>query len=203
MPNYIYINKKLLCELYFIQKLSLKQISKKIKFNISTIEARLKEYGYKLRNKFEAKKLIDQSGINNPSYKVGKPKCENCGKELSRYDAHQCFDCYLKIVGYINRGKKRSKATKSKYSLAKGGNGIPYFDCSYPKEFYYIRKQIRQRDNYICNLCNKYGNEVHHIDYDKQNCKEDNLITLCLRCHRKTNTNRTFWQYYFDFFKNS
>ena len=35
---------------------------------------------------------------------------------------------------------------------------------------------------------------VHHIDYDKKNCVSNNLITLCIPCHMKTNYNRSYWQ---------
>ena len=35
---------------------------------------------------------------------------------------------------------------------------------------------------------------VHHIDYDKPNCKENNLILLCNICHSKTNYNRNDWK---------
>jgi hypothetical protein len=34
---------------------------------------------------------------------------------------------------------------------------------------------------------------VHHIDYDKKNNDERNLITLCISCHSKTNANREYW----------
>ena len=53
--------------------------------------------------------------------------------------------------------------------------------CSYPV----IRKNL----------------SVHHIDYNKQNCNENNLITLCLKCHLKTNIDRNFWSKYFNIFK--
>jgi len=197
MGKYIHIDKNLLKDLYFKQKLSLKQISKRLNINSSTIEARLKEFGFKLRNKFEAKKLINQSGQNNPFYKKGKPHCIDCGKKLSRYDAKRCINCYIKIAGFSNKGLKRSIETKKKCSLAKGGTGIPYEDTLYPKEFHYIRIEIRERDNYTCIICGNFGKVVHHIDYDKNNSNNGNLITLCLRCHRETNFNRNYWQQYF------
>ena len=34
---------------------------------------------------------------------------------------------------------------------------------------------------------------VHHIDYNKKNCNIDNLITLCSKCHGRTNFNRDHW----------
>jgi len=56
-----------------------------------------------------------------------------------------------------------------------------------------LRRKIRKRDQHACQLCGERGKDVHHIDYDKQNCSPQNLITLCHPCHSKTNTNRDEW----------
>ena len=54
-----------------------------------------------------------------------------------------------------------------------------------------LREQIRQRDNYQCQSCFRHQSEfkrklhVHHIDEDKKNCSEENLISLCNSCHIK------------------
>lgn len=67
-----------------------------------------------------------------------------------------------------------------------------------------LRRSIRERDNYICQLCGKLQGDrvfaIHHIDYDKKNDNPDNLITLCHSCHSKTNYNRKKWQNYFERF---
>ncbi len=64
-----------------------------------------------------------------------------------------------------------------------------------------LRISIRERDKYTCQLCGeKQGDisfSVHHIDYNKQNCNPNNLITLCRPCHTKTNFNRERWYKYF------
>jgi len=60
-----------------------------------------------------------------------------------------------------------------------------------------FRTKIRKKYNFICQLCCKNGWHVHHIDYDKQNCKEENFTVLCKSCHSKTNTSRTYWTNYF------
>ena len=66
--------------------------------------------------------------------------------------------------------------------------------------------KIRIRDNFTCQLCgNKKENNrgrnltIHHIDYDKQNCNKNNLISLCMSCHGKTNGNRDYWYAYFTY----
>lgn len=60
-----------------------------------------------------------------------------------------------------------------------------------------LRKTIRERDNYTCQICNEYGNYVHHINYIKTDNRAENLISLCNSCHGKTNYNRNLWMLYF------
>ena len=75
----------------------------------------------------------------------------------------------------------------------------PYGEAWSPK----LRKNIRERDKYTCQECGMteeelgYKLSVHHIDYDKQNNSENNLITLCTSCHMQTNFNRDDWIKYF------
>jgi hypothetical protein len=70
----------------------------------------------------------------------------------------------------------------------------------YPIEFgrKTLKRKIKERDNYQCQ--NPYCESdskilaIHHIDYDKKNCNEDNLITLHDVCNIKANFNREFWK---------
>jgi hypothetical protein len=70
-----------------------------------------------------------------------------------------------------------------------------------------LKEYIRERDNYECQLCftpqDKLDRrlDIHHIDYDKKNCNEDNLISLCVSCHAKTTNNREQWINYFNYYK--
>lgn len=80
-----------------------------------------------------------------------------------------------------------------------GTNNPNYRDGkgNYPYSIVFSRKLkrlIRERDRYICQNCYKRGKHVHHIDYDKDNCKENNLITLCRKCHGITNFSRDYWK---------
>jgi hypothetical protein len=64
-----------------------------------------------------------------------------------------------------------------------------------------LKRSIRERDRYTCQACGELQSDkafdCHHIDYDKKNCNPDNLITLCRKCHMKTNFNRNYWINYF------
>jgi hypothetical protein len=41
--------------------------------------------------------------------------------------------------------------------------------------------------------------EVHHIEYDRENCKENNLITLCHKCNIEANFNRDYYYAYYSY----
>jgi hypothetical protein len=70
-----------------------------------------------------------------------------------------------------------------------------------------LKESIRKRDDFTCQLCGLPQIEltgfykklhVHHIDYNKKNLNPDNLISLCNRCHMKTNFNRDYWTNFFN-----
>lgn len=52
-----------------------------------------------------------------------------------------------------------------------------------------IRETILERDGYCCRICNISGGEdplnVHHIDWNRTNNSDSNLVTLCTTCHRQ------------------
>lgn len=79
-----------------------------------------------------------------------------------------------------------------------GGKSFEEYGLDWTKT---LKRSIRERDNYVCQLCSKiqcdYAFDVHHIDYNKKNCNPDNLITLCRSCHAKTNYKRDYWKEYF------
>ena len=88
----------------------------------------------------------------------------------------------------------------------KGGISITN---KYPIEFNKeLKLKIRTRDNFTCCLCGRTEREeleelnrvlcVNHIDFDKNNCKENNLNTLCLRCNVKINRERDYWTNFFN-----
>lgn len=126
-----------------------------------------------------------------------------CGKNNPRYGKPMSIKNKIKLRE-AHLGLKVAKETRKKISLSKGGTGIPYENNEYPSKFYKIRKYIRTRDNFTCQNCDMfeeehlivYGKnlEVHHIDYDKQNCDELNLISLCKGCNIRANYNRDYWK---------
>jgi len=66
------------------------------------------------------------------------------------------------------------------------------------------KEEIKKRDGYRCQECFRNREEleqpllVHHIDFDKLNDEDNNLITLCNPCHSKLNYNRENWINHFQ-----
>ena len=92
--------------------------------------------------------------------------------------------------------KKMSEAKKGEKSyMWKGGISYEPYTIDWRES---LKRSIRERDHYTCQLCGKLQSNIifhiHHIDYNKKNCNPNNLITLCLNCHSKTNVNRDEWE---------
>jgi hypothetical protein len=94
----------------------------------------------------------------------------------------------------IGSGKRLPILRGARNHLWKGGISNSPYSTDWTAT---LKRAIRERDNYICQVCSQYGWIVHHIDYNKKNCNPDNLITLCKKCHNKTNLNRAYWLKYF------
>jgi 5-methylcytosine-specific restriction endonuclease McrA len=128
-------------------------------------------------------------GDKNPNWLIDrdcrKSFCIDCGKQLSRsayyMKSKRCPSCARKVEHNPN--------------WQEGIGKLPYSFKFNDK----LKYEIKQRDNYTCQICYKKGKHVHHIDYNKQNCKRNNLITLCIKCHPKTNFNRDYWYAYFTY----
>lgn len=134
----------------------------------------------------ETKRKISeaQKGENNWNWKGDKPNCIICGKKLSARGCKVCMEC-------------RDTTGKNNHNW-QGGKSFEI----YPQDWSNTLKMvIRKRDNYTCQICKIKQDvrefSVHHIDYDKKNCDTKNLITLCVKCHTKTNYKRQKWLEYF------
>lgn len=83
----------------------------------------------------------------------------------------------------------------------KGGiSSLPY-PFTFGKE---LKERIRERDGCRCQLCGVSQDEctqklsIHHIDYDKDNLADENLISLCRSCNSRVNSHRDYWERYFQ-----
>lgn len=101
----------------------------------------------------------------------------------------------IRVASKISKAQKGYKSHGWLGGISKQSYPIGWMDT--------LKEVIRKRDNYKCQICNCPQKEsvnklsVHHIDYNKNNISEVNLVTLCRICHSKTNSNREYWNFYF------
>jgi len=147
------------------------------------------------------------------------------GKKLSSEHKKKISEYHRKIGSTWNIGKKNhfgfnatdeqrkrmSEAHRGIFAKEKNPNwmGGTSKQC-YPSDWNdLLRDTIRERDCYVCQMCGVHEEElngrfrkldVHHINYNKDDCNYKNLISLCRYCHLKTNVRRDYWQNYFQNF---
>ena len=134
----------------------------------------------------------------------GKPKSEEHKQKLRilRIGSKNSAETRLKISNSLT-GKEHKKG---KFSHAyKGGMSTTPYPIEFNKK---LKRRIRERDNFTCCLCGKTEREeleefnrvlsINHIDFNKKNCAENNLNTLCCRCNTKINRDREHWTEYFN-----
>jgi hypothetical protein len=139
-------------------------------------------------------------------------KCIDCGEELNSHAKYAKTERCRTCIDLFKKGK----FPKGGFELGetKGNKNINWINdrnlLEYPVEFNdELKNKIKERDDYICQNCGVIEEEhlivfgqmlhVHHINYIKKDCKENNLITVCMTCNIRANFNRNYWQ---DFYQN-
>lgn len=138
--------------------------------------------------------------------KINKHYCTDCKKEIVRGHLRctVCSKLGKHNPNYDNHVLSEKYKGKNNPSWKGGISKFPYA-FEFNSE---LKESIRKRDNFTCQLCGmteaehklKYNKKlsIHHIDYNKQNCKENNLASLCCRCNSRVNKNRNHWKNYFQ-----
>ena len=201
------LTKKFLFQKYTIEQLSGHEIAKMVDCDWSIVYKRMKKFKISIHplkryfcsdcgnivsdkcHKRCAKcNTLFYSNENHPSWKGGKNHCDNCGKSLSNRIARKCRSC--------------SKKKNLNPNYIDGNGNYPYPSIFNDE----LKLKIRKRDNRICQCCGakdvkqiKKCLTIHHIDYNKQNCKEDNLISLCNKCNLRANGDRDYWYAYYTY----
>ena len=149
--------------------------------------------------KERAKKFCSTKCFSEFRNRKIKYSCIVCGKVFYRKKSWK----NVKFCSRICMGKDWTLENNPNWQ---GGTSFEPYGLAWTKE---LREAIRKRDNYTCQKCGmteiehriRYGRilTVHHIDYNKQNCKENNLTTACVKCNTSSNSNRDYWFAYFRY----
>lgn len=119
---------------------------------------------------------------------ISPKPCAACGQEFGPRENEKTFAFHNRVTCSRKcRGQWISERRRM-------GDYVPVYSRAWP----YISALVRDRDGHVCQLCGvtpqTKKHAVHHIDYDKSNLSESNLVTLCHSCHAKTNHNRGYYQ---------
>jgi len=150
------------------------------------------------------------SGKKNPMFGMCGEKHWNFGKHWDKKVRQKISDSLKWLVGENNPrfGKHLSKETKEKIGIANSGKllgernpmwrgGISHlpYPFVFNKE---LKRLIRRRDGNQCRnpKCEGIFSFLtpHHINYNKNDCRPLNLITLCNVCNSKANYHREEWK---------
>lgn len=141
------------------------------------------DIGYSTHMSEVHKGQYQPKGENSASWKGGLPSCKICGKNLVNYDAVYC---------------KRHSHSGSRSHFWRDGaceqNKTERQKIMLTAQYKDWRKSVFVRDCYICQQCGATTGmlHAHHIKSFKERpdliFNIDNGITLCIECHRKTDS---------------
>jgi 5-methylcytosine-specific restriction endonuclease McrA len=133
--------------------------------------------------------------IGCPNYNSGSNKGKHWKiKDTSKMKGKEPWNKNTKGLIKPNSGSFKKGTPIEKHPRWLGGISFEPYSVDWTQT---LKRSIRERYHYICQICGKEPSViVHHIDYNKKNCNPENLITLCRNCHTKTNTNRNYWKEY-------
>lgn len=204
----ISVNEEKVYTLYYNQKKSHNDIANELNTTLHTIRRTFEKNDWKSRSMSER---ISKKRLNLPINKIVK-----LYKTNTLYTISKIFNCSIPTVAYILKSigiKIRSAGESISLLQSTKGNKNPNWKGGlskqpWPFEFDNdLKEKIRERDNHICQGCGKSESNnthkrklsVHHIDYNKKNCNESNLISLCIKCHGETNQTRDYWYAYYTY----
>lgn len=125
-------------------------------------------------------------------------KCRNAFSKKENHPSwngggdNWCVDCNKPISTYAKRCEKCSKSMQHNNNW-QGGKSFEKYGLEFNDD---LRKLIRKRDNFTCQICGinqkqlKRKLHVHHIDKNKKNNNPTNLVSLCINCHMKLHRER-------------
>lgn len=138
----------------------------------------------------KSKRLISEKAKGNTRW-LGKKHTESTKKKMSQKAIGRIWSTEVKQ-------RKSIKITGSGNPNWKGGTSFLPYCIAWTDGF---KLQIKERDGNKCQnpLCTTPDAilSVHHINYQKSDCAAENLITLCLSCNSKANTDRAWHESFY------
>jgi hypothetical protein len=152
-------------------------------------DEKVRKYADKLKgnNKGKSRSIDTEFRTGNIPWNVGVKNCFDDETLIRMSKSHLDKTQTEETKNKISESLSGEKSYLWKGGISKGSYG-PEFNNR-------LKNKIRKRDGYTCQRCHihqddipmKYNYitklDVHHLDSNKQNNNEDNLISLCRSCH--------------------
>lgn len=186
----------------YLKGMSYRAAAKKYKVNHKTVRYWVIKSGNKTRSNKEANRLAGKKlrGVRrSPSTEFKKDQAP--------------WNKNTKGVMKVNKSSfKKGEHVSIDTEFKKGKEHPCYIDGGgygkYPHKFNNkLKNKIRIRDKHRCQNCGMTEEEhlivyrrkleIHHINYNKKDCEENNLITLCKKCNMRANNNRIHWECFY------
>ncbi len=167
---------------------------------------KLSKTGKELWQNPEYRQRMSEAHKGKIAWNKGRPWNSEMKKKLS--EAHKGYEIPMETRIKLSISLKKHFA-KNKNSIDNlSGENSRFWQGGisrepYPFEFdNKLRGKIKKRDGYKCQNPDCEGKKarlcIHHINYIKQDFRDENLITLCNYCNVKANFNREYWQDYYE-----
>lgn len=135
--------------------------------------------------------LNDARGPESPFWKQTLRTCRVCGMQFFikayRSQGQEDFYCSPKCWGKMHANELNGNHNPN----WRGGLSFLPYSPGFNEQF---RQKIRERDGHQCAICYLPAKCVHHINYNKNDTRDDNCLLLCRSCHSKTNHRRNYWK---------
>jgi|WetSurMetagenome_2_1015567.scaffolds.fasta_scaffold165955_2 hypothetical protein len=190
-------------------------------WNLNKDSEIVKQRNKKISENHRGWKHTDEAKEKMRLNQLGRVMSKEARKKMSiARKGHRFSKEHNKKISIANKGKILSKETKNKISNIKksmwrnitaqdywghdrsgennpnfinGRSMVPY--VGFTRKF---KKQIKERDNYVCMNCGIHSEkvrlEIHHIDGNKTLSIPQNCITLCHQCHSLTLGDSEYWK---------
>lgn len=155
----------------------------------------------------ETRRKISEAQRGSKNHHYGKPLSAEAKRKISlALKGRPLSDEHKRNIRLaLNTPEMRAKLSAADMKRNQKGENHPNWRggiSSEPYSFEFdanLKCVIRERDDFSCQNCGKREEQIgrtlhiHHIDYDKRNNEETNLVTLCPSCHSKTLFGRQAW----------
>lgn len=152
----------------------------------------------------EVRKKISEAQLGVKEKPFTEKHRENISKSKKGKKRKPFSEEWKRKISEANKGELNCNYGKSFIGELnpnwKGGIACePYCDIWTDKEY---KESIKERDGYKClnPECSEQHTllHLHHINYNKKDCRPNNIITLCVSCNGKANHNRDWHQSWYQ-----